>query len=194
MSPEKNDRRSLRTRATLFKALSDLMTERRYEDITVQDIIDRANVGRSTFYDHFVDKEALAEAMFVYHMDLLVEAMTPERFDAENFLPGPELFDHLRERSQMFKTMTSGRGMEFLMRKGQQYWSERMAERLQSMLPPGQTPKVPIPVLAHFISGVFVNMLKWWMDTKMAYSSEQMIETIKILVLPGVQAGLFGGR
>jgi AcrR family transcriptional regulator len=170
------------------------MTEKRYERITVQDIIDRANVGRSTFYDHFVDKEALAEAMFLYHMDLLVEAMTPERLDAENFLPGPELFDHLREHSQKFKAMTSGRGMEFFMRKSQQYWSERMAERLQLMLPSGQTPRVPIPVLAYYISGVFVNMLKWWMDTKMAYSSEQMIETIKILVLPGVQAGLFGER
>lgn len=188
--PEKNDRRSLRTRATLFQALSGLMMEKRYEDITVQDIIDRANVGRSTFYDHFEDKEALAEAMFIYHMDLLVEAMTPEDFKAENFLPGPELFDHLRDQAQMFKAMTSGRGMEFFMRQGQQYWSDRMAGRLQAMLPPGRTPKVPIPVLAHYISGVFVNMIKWWMDNKMVYSSEQMIEIIKTLVLPGVQAGL----
>jgi AcrR family transcriptional regulator len=192
MSPEKNDRRSMRTRATLFNALSELMTEKRYEDITVQDIIDRANVGRSTFYDHFVDKEALAEGMLIQNLDSLVNAITPGQFDTQNFLPGPELFEHIREHSQTFKAMTTGRGMEYFFRKGQEYWNGQMAVRLQAMLPPGQTPKVPIPVLAHYISGVFVNLLKWWMDNKMIYSSEQMIEIVKTLVMPGVQAGLFG--
>jgi AcrR family transcriptional regulator len=59
MSAKKEDRRVQRTRTMLFDALLDLIIEKGYEAITVQDIIDRANVGRSTFYSHFSDKEQL---------------------------------------------------------------------------------------------------------------------------------------
>ena len=69
-----------------------------------------------------------------------------------------------------------------------------MSARLQAMLPAGQTPKVPIPVLAHYVSGTFINLLKWWVDNKMTYSPEQMAEMVETLVMPGVQAGLFGTR
>jgi AcrR family transcriptional regulator len=192
MSPEKTDRRINRTRATLFHALSELMTEKRYDDITVQDIIDRANVGRSTFYAHFQDKEDLADGMLIHNLDGLVNVMEQNQPDPQNFLPGVGLFEHIHEHYSTFKAMTSGRGMDFFFQKGQAYWSGQMSTRLQAMLPAGQTPKVPIPVLAHYVSGTFVNLLKWWVDNKMPYTSEQMAEMVKILVMPGVQAGLFG--
>jgi AcrR family transcriptional regulator len=194
MRPEKTDRRVNRTRATLFHALSELMTEKRYDDITVQDIIDRANVGRSTFYAHFQDKEDLADGMLIHNLDGLVNVMEQNRPASQNFLPGVELFEHIREHYSVFKAMTSGRGMDFFFQKGQVYWSGQMSARLQAMLPAGQTPKVPIPVLAHYVSGTFVNLLKWWVDNKMTYTPEQMAEMVEILVMPGVQAGLFGKR
>ena len=56
MKTEKDDRRSRRTRQILGNALVELMLEKRYADITVQDILDRADVGRSTFYTHYTDK------------------------------------------------------------------------------------------------------------------------------------------
>src|SRR5512139_3251865 len=58
------DRRVLRTRATLREALVRLILERGWDDISVQDVCDRANVGRSTFYSHFADKEELLLAGF----------------------------------------------------------------------------------------------------------------------------------
>lgn len=59
MSDKMKDRRAQRTRTMLHEALLDLIVEKGYEAITVQDLIDRANIGRSTFYFHFVDKEML---------------------------------------------------------------------------------------------------------------------------------------
>ena len=53
------DRRVQRTRTLLTRALMELIVEKGYQAITVQDIIDRANLGRSTFYAHFLDKEDL---------------------------------------------------------------------------------------------------------------------------------------
>lgn len=192
MLSEKSDRRINRTRTTLFHALFELMNEKRYEDITVQDIIDRANVGRSTFYAHFQDKEDLAMSNLVNILDSLTTAMGNSDSDAQNFLPGPELFEHIREHFPHFKAMTSGHGLELFFQKGQEYWSERVAARLQSMLPPGKEPKVPIPILAHYVSGTFVNLLKWWVDNKMPYTAERMTEIVRSLVMPSVEAGLMG--
>jgi AcrR family transcriptional regulator len=194
MPPEKNDRRINRTRGTLFHALSELMTEKRYDEITVQDIIDRANVGRSTFYAHFQDKEDLAMGNLVTMLDSLTNAMEQNSPGAQNFLPGPELFEHIRENFPTFKAMTSGHGLELFFQKGQEYWSERMAARLQAMLPAGKEPKVPIPILAHYVSGTFVNLLKWWIDNKMPYTSERMTEIVEILIMPSIEAGLVGNN
>ena len=65
-----------------------------------------------------------------------------------------------------------------------------MADRLKALLPPGRAPKVPIPILAHHVSGTFVNLLKWWVDNKMPYTSAQMVEIVSTLVNPSVEAGL----
>src|SRR5690349_10072505 len=59
MTEKITDRRIQRTRQLLLDALSTLILEKGYEAITVQDLIDRANLGRSTFYSHFQDKEDL---------------------------------------------------------------------------------------------------------------------------------------
>jgi AcrR family transcriptional regulator len=194
MPQQKIDRRIARTRATLIQALSELMIKKTYDDITVQDIIDQANVGRSTFYAHFQDKETLAEGMLVNILDMLTSAMEQNNVDPQNFLPGKELFEHIRHHYSLFKAMTSGRGMDLFFQKGQEYWSERMADRLQALLPPGQDPKVPIPLLAHHISGTFVNLLKWWIDNKMPYSSERMNEIVGVLLMPSIETVLSGAE
>jgi AcrR family transcriptional regulator len=188
MPSEKPDRRINRTRETLFQALSELMLEKRYDNITVQDIIDRANVGRSTFYAHFQDKEDLATNNFVHILDSLTGAMEVDNLNPHNFLPGRDLFEHIREHYSVFKTLTSGHGLELFFEKGQDYWSKRVAERLQAMLPVGQETRVPIPILAQYIAGTFVTLLKWWVDNKMPYTSDRMAEIVEQLVTPSVQA------
>jgi AcrR family transcriptional regulator len=58
------DRRVQRTRKLLQEALMTLILEKGYEAMTIQDIIDRANVGRATFYNHFLDKQDLLVSGF----------------------------------------------------------------------------------------------------------------------------------
>ena len=56
-------RRQLRTRALIFDAFSELLNKNKYNSITVQDIIDKAGIGRSTFYSHFETKDELLNAV-----------------------------------------------------------------------------------------------------------------------------------
>src|SRR5215211_53883 len=76
---EKEDRRSKRTRQLVSSALVDLMLEKQFDAITVQDILDRANVGRSTFYAHYTDKE-----------DLLISEIARVIHQLEAYAPGLE--------------------------------------------------------------------------------------------------------
>jgi AcrR family transcriptional regulator len=63
MKQEKQDRRSLRTRHLVSAAMLELMRGKRYDAITVQDLLDRSGIGRSTFYAHFFDKEDVLKSV-----------------------------------------------------------------------------------------------------------------------------------
>ncbi len=97
MRTTKADRRSQRTRQLLSTALVALMLEQRYDMITVQDIIDRANVGRSTFYAHYFDKEDLLVSNFTRVLDELVQPIKQsDRDDLSTLLRVTLFFHHVK--------------------------------------------------------------------------------------------------
>lgn len=188
MANLKTDRRSQRTQRILHEALMDLMQEKRYDDITVQDIIDRANVGRSTFYAHYEDKEDLMTSGLMHLMQILSQMVArPSETGEARLLPTQELFEHVQENQSLFRGMVRGRSLEIFFDKGQEYWSQKLTVDLQMRLPPGKQPSVPIPVLAQFVAGTFVTMLRWWLDSKMPYSPKEMDEMLQKLVMPAIQ-------
>jgi len=181
----KNDRRSQRTRQALGDALVELMTEKGYDAISIKDIIERANVGRSTFYSHYADKDEL----FVRQMDRVIDLMiqqTPSDARAGNpFFPSLGLFQHIQEQWKIFKSHAWGTGIDVLTKRMQKSLSEKIEGRL---LASGQTFEVPVTVIANFLAGSFLAMLRWWMDNKMSYTPEQMDEMFRKLALPGIDA------
>lgn len=184
----KNDRRSQRTQHSLHEALMSLMQEKRYDDITVQDIIDRANVGRSTFYAHYQDKEDLMTSGLLHFMEIFSRMVTESPAGSEpRLLPVQELFEHVQENQNLFKGMVRGRGLELFFEKGQEFWIQKLNIKLQSLLPRGQQPAVPIPLLAQFLAVAFITMLRWWLDNKMPYSPKEMDEMLQGLIMPAVQ-------
>lgn len=191
MANLKTDRRSQRTQRILHEALMELMQEKRYDDITVQDIIDRANVGRSTFYSHYQDKEDLMISGLMHLMHILSGMVAkPSKTGEARLLPTQELFEHVQENQSLFRGMVRGRGLEIFFDKGQEYWSQKLTADLQARIPPGRQPAVPVPVLAQFVAGTFVTMLRWWLDSKMPYSPKEMDEMLQKLVMPAIQGCL----
>ena len=179
----KNDRRSQRTRQALGDALIELMMERGYDSISIRDIIKRADAGRSTFYAHYANKEEL----FVSQLDRLIELLSrhiPQEHSPENqYFPSLGLFQHIKQQWKLYKILSWGSGVDVLTKHLQKSMTENIEQRL---LADGQTYEVPIPVIANFLSGSFLSLVKWWLDNKMIYSPEQMDEMFQKLALAGI--------
>lgn len=191
MRNSKADRRSRRTRQLLHTALIELMLERRYEEITVQDIIDRANVGRSTFYAHYLDKEDLLVSGFTDVLDALRQHV--ERHMQSDWR-GPSglsfFFEHVQTHHQLYQALVRGGGIELLYKKGHQRLRQNIEQHLELLVPAGQVPAAPLPLVAELIASAILTMLRWWLDNGMPYSPEQMDALFYQLMLPGVQAAL----
>jgi AcrR family transcriptional regulator len=183
----KNDRRSQRTRQALGDALVELMMEKGYDAVSIKDIIDRANVGRSTFYSHYDDKNELFVSQLDRLIDLLSQHIPQGRSAGNPFFPSLGLFQHIKQQQRLYKTLVWGSGIDLLTRHLQKSLSEKIE---QVLLGSSQVYELPIPVIANFLSGSFLSLVKWWLDNKMAYSPEQMDEMFRKLALAGISPQL----
>jgi len=190
MAAKEADRRVRRTRAALQDALVELIIEKGYESVTVQDILDRADVGRSTFYAHFRDKDQLLLSGF----ELLGPALENHRSSVSagnGFIDDVPLdvLRHVGEQSQLFKALLGRRTGNMLLAHVQEHLASYAQEVMEVRLK-GKKPVVPIEVTAQFTTGSFLALIGWWLENDMPYSAEEMSAMLGLLVAPGVHAAL----
>jgi AcrR family transcriptional regulator len=180
---DKNDRRSQRTRQALSEALVQLIQEKDYSAITVNDIIERANVGRSTFYAHYQDKDAL----LLDQMDRVIEVLSQSSPASHEFPYFPSLgfLQHVGgDHYELYKTLVWGPGMDLIVKHLQKSLSQKVEQGLRDS---GTDYEVPLPILASFTTGSFLNLLKWWLENKRVHSPEQMDDYFMKITLPGIR-------
>jgi AcrR family transcriptional regulator len=196
MKNERVDRRVQRTRQLLKEALMSLLVEKGYEAITVQNIIDRANLGRSTFYAHYQDKEDLLLSGMEEVVHSLIRGVENSPMEDEGngeshrILSTLPIFRHAQEQYRLHKAMVAGRGSDVIMKIIQNHLSHHIQEQIELLLPDGQTPSVPPPVMANYLAGALLTLLVWWLDNNMPYPPERMDEVFQELAMPGVWAVL----
>jgi len=178
----KQDRRSQRTRHLLSAALVELIREKDYHMITVSDIIERANVGRSTFYAHYRDKDDL----FVGELDRVIELLSQRIPGQEEipFFPSLGLFRHVGEQYELYKALLWTPGIDLLIKHLQKALGNRIEQGLEKA---ESDFDIPLPILANFIAGSFLTLLKWWLENKMIYSPEEMDKIFKSLTISGIR-------
>jgi AcrR family transcriptional regulator len=191
----KPDRRILRTRQLLRDALLALITDKGYQNITVQDVTDRANVARTTFYLHYKDiDDLLFSSMADMYQDLFDRWLargplnwTEDGFPSSN---GTEDFEHVALYASFYRVMMSENGsMKFLVRV-QQYLTQAMEATLQQCMPVGHTPSMPLPMLAAILAGIEIGVMMWWIQNDMPYTPEAMARLCDRFSGPGVMAVL----
>ena len=187
LTMNESDRRTRRTRELLIHALLELIETWHYDQISVQDIVERADVGRSTFYAHYENKDALLMGGFERLLEILVQKI---KRDATGLLTFETvmLFEHARGHYEIYRTLLWGTGFELLIKDGHTALSEKIETRLRELqFAPGEDP-VPLPILACTLAGGLLVLLKWWLDNKMPYPPEHMNEMFQQLVMTGIQS------
>lgn len=154
------DRRVLRTRQALRGALMGLLAERGWDGVDVQSLCERANVGRSTFYQHYPNKEALLEGSFGDLRSALRQqvprsgAKLPDRL---GFVGG--LIEHAHEHRAVFRAL--------LGRRSGHYVQDRFREMLVAMVdeerPLGARRSWQAQALANVLGGALFQLLLWWL-------------------------------
>ncbi len=165
-SPNPVDRRVLRTRRTLREALIALLYERGWEAVSVQDICDRADVGRSTFYMHFADKEELLVGGF----DDLRKMLRAQLAQASEGGKGPAqplqfargMIEHAHENKRLFLALVGKRSGQVVLQRFRELVIELVKEDLSTSRAPGPARDAAV----HFISGAFLELLSWSLETR----------------------------
>ncbi len=189
------DRRVQRTRQLLQDALLALILEKGYAAITIQDILDRANLGRSTFYAHYRDKDDLLVSEFEHFRRMFEEYDAHAATDKpkpRGSRPSPSLafFRHAGEQHELYKAIVGKQGGEVVQKYLYQYISDLMKEHLNRQIASARNLTVPGEILMHYFVSSFLALLTWWFDHGMPYSAERMEEIFQTLTLPGYQKAL----
>lgn len=192
MRNTKADRRSQRTRTLLSNALIELMHEKPYDAITVQDIIDRANIGRSTFYAHYLDKEDLLVSDIIRVLDALRDQIEEHATTNAQRLSIAPFFHHVQEQLPLYRALVRGGGIEMLTRKAQVRLRQNIEQHLHMFVADPTAVAAPLALVATLIAGTMLTMLTWWIDDGLRHTPEQMDAMFRQLILPGVFATLSG--
>ena len=180
------DRRVQKTQQSLRDALVALMREKNYDSIVIKEILDRANVGRSTFYAHFLDKDDLLvngiHDMLAVPTDGRPDARTPHERLLWFSLPIFEYHDRHRR--------AGGAGMGV---KGRAVMHEHLRRVLAELMANDLIHRfgrrrsvvaVPPALLAQYVASTFILVLNWWIESRSPLTARDVDALFHALVLP----------
>jgi len=179
------DRRIQRTRELLQQAMIELVVEKGYEAISIQDITDRANVARTTFYLHYADKDELLFSSVRDMIEDLLSSMKPGREEM------PTSFEHIAQHAAFYRAILGEQGSPAFVSRLTDFVADVVRERMLSQMAiPGKDPRLPLDFMTHYLVGAYVGVATWWLNKDMPYSPAQMAQMINDLADKGLMWAL----
>lgn len=174
------DRRQRKSRDAIFKAFIELLSEKGYNQITVGEIIEIADVGRATFYSHFETKDFLLKELCEELFEHIFHSENGEKKESLFECNAPDsvflhLFQHLQKNDNKILSLLSCHSNELFLR----YFKENLAvlvKRNLHLFNKEKTRNLPEAFVVNHISSVFVESAKWWIDNGLKETPETMTE------------------
>lgn len=186
----KMDRRARRTRDALGDALVTLMQERPFKSITVQEVLDRAEVGRSTFYAHYRDKDDLFLSDIEDFWEMMSSMLERNGEKSNRVAPVRELFTHVAEAKGFREALVSSGKVHDVMELGQGQFARSIEQRIMKLSSAQGTRTGQFAAAAHALAGALFSSLNWWLDRGMGVSAAEMDNAFHRLVWAGVNGSL----
>lgn len=186
----KQDRRIARTRAQLRDSLWELILKKGYDAITISDITDHANLGRTTFYLHYKDKdELLTQSIDEVAVELIARL--------DNFDPGvgklklatEMIFQHAAENAEFYQILLKGNGVQTTTDRVQELINQHITRGFEQALKNfggAEHLSLPLPLIIQFFSTSLLGIVIWWLENGMPYSAEEMANQYYQLLLNGI--------
>jgi len=191
--PKKKDRRVERTQQLIRGAVRSLIQEQGFEALTVQQIIDRANVGRATFYAHFDNKDDLLASGFE-ELRASLKARQREalsrgrRVEDRVFGFSQDVFAHTNEYRDVFRAMVGKRSGATVQRLLHKLLVDLVREDVNATVARSGSGAVPPEALVRFIAGALFGLLMWWLDGRMRLSVVEVNALFRTLAIPALRA------
>ncbi len=187
----KVDRRVLRSRKQLSAALLELMGEVSFEDITIKDITDRADMNRATFYLHYGTKEELLYQSLESRFDQLAQRIE------EDISSNPDkpvwiddcydqlVFEHVAEHADLYKVILDSNGFGGIIHQIIDYIAAVAHRNTVAFYGPQADGEIPHEISSRFVAGAMFSLIVWWIRNDMPYSAQEMASMCHRLISQG---------
>ena len=183
----KPDARSRRTRMLLGDTFLRLILEQPIEDITVQDVLNRAGVGRSTFYLHFRDKNDLLLSQLERFLEHMSTVLIVNGEKSLRVAPVAEMFDHLEQQRKLYCILRDAGRLADFWDLAQDYFARGIEQRLIDSGRLSKLSKSELAARANALAGSLLSLLRWWMDHTERESAAKTDEMFHRMVWNGLR-------
>lgn len=187
------DRRIQKTRKAIFDAFTALLSRKSYDKITIRDLIEEANIGRSTFYAHFETKDHLLNAMcvdlfdHVFAKDLSAEASHDFSFSQRNAkIMLTHILYHLQDDAPRLRKIFACESSELFWQYFRRPFTALVIEQLLPMANQNAL-QLPKELFVDHLTASFSEVVRWWFKTELTISPEEAEHYFEITVSPLLQ-------
>ena len=186
-APKVVDRRIVRTRDILGDALMALMHEKSFDDITVQEVLDRAGVGRSTFYTHYRDKDDLFLSDVEEFFERFATSLERRGASGRRLAPVSEIFAHVRESRELYAALVTSGKLNDIQELGRGVFARSIERRLKEMA--SESSGNWQVAQSYALAGSLFSLLDWWINKGMIAEPKEMDDLFHKLAWTGLQSG-----
>jgi AcrR family transcriptional regulator len=187
MQRRKPDERVRRTHQRLGSALVELIQEKSVDDVTVQEVLDRASVGRSTFYLHFRGTDDLLLSQLEGFLEMMSTSLSVRKEASNRVVPVTEMFEHIGNQRKVYRALADSGRLHDFFDLAQGYFTRGIEKRLAES---GLLPKLPqneLNARAAALAGSLLSLLRWWMDRGAKEPPRGMDELFHRIVWSGLK-------
>jgi AcrR family transcriptional regulator len=183
----KPDRRIERTRNRLGNALIALIQEKPIEEMTVREVLDRAGVGRSTFYVHYRDKDDLFLSELEQSLEKWTTTLIRQQEKSNRVAPVAEYFAHVASAKRLYRALVNSGRIEAYFELAQGYFARGIEQRIKQSTDLRNPHQHELTACSNAFAGSLLSLLRWWLDRGAKESPRAMDELFHRMVWRGLQ-------
>ena len=183
----KPDQRVRRTHERLGSALVELIQEKPIDEVTVQEVLDRASVGRSTFYLHFRDKNDLLLSQLEKFLETMSTALSLRKEKSHRVVPVAEMFEHIGSQKKIYRALADSGRLNDFFDLAEGYFARGIEQRLRETKRFPKLPQRELAARAFALAGSLLSLLRWWIDRGTIEPPRAMDELFHRMVWKGLQ-------